>query len=70
MWMDSGGFIVFAVCDYFTIFTLCDGQSKIFERRKIMIDDGFFGKVVQEYERAVIMRLGRILEGRNDRDRN
>ena len=35
-----------------------------------MIEVGFFDKVVQEYERAVIMRLGRILEGRNDRDKN
>lgn len=35
-----------------------------------MIENDFVGKVVQEYERAVIMRLGRILEGRKDKDQN
>jgi len=30
-------------------------------------DKIFFAKVVQEYERAVIMRLGRILPGMNQR---
>lgn len=61
MWMGLSSFILYSLRINIPIFALCNCQSK-FEEDWI---DRCCVQVVQEYERAVIMRLGRILSGRN-----